>query len=536
MHMKKFLTFILVLLIVLVLAAGGGFYAALRIHNSNTNYPNINVDGIPVGKLTREETIRTLNDYGWDERLKVPLTVTTVDGVSFDVDRLASGLFAQAEEMADAAYAFGREGNLLDNCVSYIRCLRAPENIRSEGRTADRAYLGSLVDAAIEEVLADVGDTEYNVDMEAEEITLRKGAGQIAIDREAFIDAIVDALRAGQPSVSYTKLSKELTPPDFQALRSELKVEPADAYMLDDGSFQVVDEIVGCDFDSDEALKTWEAADPAAEIVVPLVITRPEVTGQGLRDALFGDLLGACTTTYPNSGEARRSNLRLATSKIDGTILYPGDVFSYNETVGERTEEAGFQYAPAYVNGDVKDEIGGGACQVSSTLYAATLFAFLETVERENHYFAVNYMQLGTDATVTIPTDGGRAIDFKFKNSRNYPIKIVGYTNNEESSITFEIWGHLEDDDYMPIEFDNSWYWQNTYDRVIEPADPNREGYTIKLWHDTYNFSDDIGYGYRTYTWRRVIDKDGNVVFEEMTNLKNAAGQHTMDTYYSHDH
>ena len=184
---------------------------------------------------------------------------------------------------------------------------------------------------------------------------------------------------------------------------------------------------------------------------------------------------------------------------------------------------------------EVKDEIGGGACQVSSTLYAATLFSFLETVERECHYFPVNYMQMGTDATVTIPEGGGRSIDFKFRNSRNYPIKLVGIFNNEESTLTFEIWGTLEDDDYMPVEFDSSYSWVYDFDKFIDPAYPDRDGYTIKLTHETYSFEDDVGLGYRTLTHRQVIDADGNIVVDEITNTKLSNGNYAMDTYYQHN-
>jgi len=174
-------------------------------------------------------------------------------------------------------------------------------------------------------------------------------------------------------------------------------------------------------------------------------------------------------------------------------------------------------------------------CQVSSTLYAATAFAFLETVERECHIFAVNYMQMGTDATVTIPSEG-RAVDFKFKNNKNYPIKIVGYCNDEESTITFEIWGTLEENDYMPTCFDNSYGWQFDYVRAVEPSYADRTGYTIKLTHETWSFSDDYGSGYRTLTHRQVIDPDGYMVVDEIINAKLPNGQFAMDTYYHHDH
>ena len=196
-------------------------------------------------------------------------------------------------------------------------------------------------------------------------------------------------------------------------------------------------------------------------------------------------------------------------------------------------QEAGFLPAPAYVNGDVKDEIGGGACQVSSTLYAATAFAFLETVDRSCHVFPVNYMQMGTDATVTIPKEG-KSIDFKFRNNKNFPIKIVTDFNDEERTISVEIWGTLEDDDYMPVEFDNTYGWTYDYDRFIDPAYPDREGYTIKFLVDIYNGTEEDGrFFYRTITHRQVIDQEGNIVEDTILN-PGEPGKYAMDTYYEH--
>ena len=190
----------------------------------------------------------------------------------------------------------------------------------------------------------------------------------------------------------------------------------------------------------------------------------------------------------------------------------------------------------------MKDEIGGGACQVSSTLYAATLFAFLETVERSNHYFPVSYMQIGTDATVTIPEEGGTVKDFKFRNNRNYPIKIVAYSTVDEENyireLTFEIWGTLEDEDYMPVQFDNRnpWGWEysgHVWD--IEPAEPDRPGYTIKLTHEQWMYQDGVGMGTATMTHRQVLDAEGNLVLDEELNAFLPNGQRALDVYYEHN-
>ena len=284
---------------------------------------------------------------------------------------------------------------------------------------------------------------------------------------------------------------------------------------------------------SDEGIGIRPAIWVSAEAIEFAGENTPE---RSLNDLQY-DLLGAQTTRYTDSGENRCYNIRLATSMVNGIVLYPGETFSFNDVVN-RTEEAGFLPAPAYADvkeNGVNDEIGGGACQVSSTLYAATIYAFLETVERTAHIYPVNYIQMGTDATVTISEEGGQVMDLKFKNNKNYPIKIVGYTeeNEEEKCVTFEIWGILEDEDYMPVEFDNSWYWILDYDRVIEPAYPDRQGYKIKLTHETYAFEDAIGYGSRTLTHREVYKADtGELVLDEIINPQ-ISGDYVMDKYFN---
>ena len=540
--MKTLKIILIVLLALLVLAAGGGAYGAYRVSQLDTNYPNLSVNGIPVGGLTREQTVEALNAAGWETRLSTPLTVTTLGGQSFTVDPLKSGVLQTTEGIAEMAFQYGREGNIIEDLISYLKCRFKPTELEHPEQNADRAYLAECIAQNRADLEALLGEAEYVPDYEGEKLVLRKGWGQLKLDEEGLTEAIIAALQAGVHEISYDRLAAELTEPDFDAIHAELLKEPKDASFTDDGKFNVIDEVVGCRFDVANAKVLWEAAAPAEEVDIPMSVTWPAVTGQQLRDSLFRDLLGTCTTNYWNSTDNRINNVKLASSKIDGTILYPGDVFSYNEVVGQRTVEAGFLPAPAYVDGDVKDEIGGGACQVSSTLYCATLFAFLETVERTNHYFPVHYMQLGTDATVTIPNEGGKVMDVKFRNNRNYPIKIVAYSTVDEENffrdLTFEIWGTLEDDDYMPVVFDNRnpWGWEfSNHIWEIEPAYPDRPGYTIKLVHEQYYFDDEVGEGIRTLTYRRVYDENGEMVLDELLNPLLPSGGAAMDTYYDHN-
>ncbi len=532
--MKKKLIIVLIVLLVLLLGLiGGGIYAGYRISNSPLNLPNVYVGDIAVGKLDAKQTTEALNNKGWKARATTPLSVTTIGGQSFTVDPVKAGYTLSVKEAAEKAYQYGHDGNLVENLFTYLKALMSSVEINALHAEPQTKFLEDRLSEGLGLVDSYMGEAEYVADYEGSALRMKKGWNQIELDKTAFLAAMDAALTKGETELNFVQLTAEPTIPDFNAIHKELEKDPVDASYTDDGKFDVIDEVVGCRFDVAAAEKLWTDAQPGEEIAVPMDVTWPEVTGEFLRGQLYRDLLGAVTTKYPNSAEPRRSNLRLATSKLDGMILYPGDEFSFNDTIGKRTEEAGFLPAPAYVDGDVTDEVGGGVCQVSSTLYAATVFAFLETVERECHYFPVNYMQMGSDATVTIP-NGGRSIDFKFRNNKNFPIKIVGSCNNDESTITFEIWGTLEETDYMPVKFDNSYGWQFDYAREIKPAYEGRDGYTIKLTHETWNGTDDVGLYYRTLTHRQVFDAEGNMVADEIINMKRENGQYAMDTYYQH--
>ena len=532
-YMKKFAAFLVYLIAFAVIICMAGLFLGYAVTNGDENIRYVYIGDLNVSGLTREETEQLLINSGWKTREQSPLIVTTLRGVRFEVDPVRSGVVTPIETLVERAYACGHDSDMISNLLTAVDTFRHPVDVSRVERRINTAYLDSLIDACMEHILDGLGEEAYTVDMDAEQLVLLKGGRQLQMDRADFRSEIIRALEAGKTELSYTRLSSEPQAPDFDAIHTALWQEPADAYYSEDGKFDVVDEVVGCVFDVQQAHALWDAAQAGDEVRIPLTVSRPKTTGDFLRSLLYRDLLGACMTKFPNSGENRRSNLQLCASKIDGYILYPGQTFSYNEVVGARTEEAGFKPAPAYVDGAEKEEIGGGACQVSSTLYAATAFAFLETVERSSHVFKVSYMQRGTDATVTIPAEG-KIIDFKFYNNKNFPVKIVTYFNNEESTIGVEIWGTLQPNDYMPIEFDNSSGWEHDYDRYIEPAYPDRPGYTIKFQVEMWGFEDDFSSGYRTLTHRLVIDEEGNVVDDQILNPELPSGGYALDTYYQH--
>ena len=149
--------------------------------------------------------------------------------------------------------------------------------------------------------------------------------------------------------------------------------------------FKVYNEILGVDFDITAAKEILK--ENKSEYTIPLIISEPEITIKDLDINVFPDILGSFTTKYDASNTSRSTNLRLAANKINGTILSPGETFSYNKIVGERTIEAGYKEAKIYSGGEVVDGLGGGICQISTTLYNAALFANMEIVELYNHQF-----------------------------------------------------------------------------------------------------------------------------------------------------
>ena len=176
------------------------------------------------------------------------------------------------------------------------------------------------------------------------------------------------------------------------------------------------------------------------EYSIPLKILYPSVTTNMIGTEAFPDLLSTYSTNYAVSNKNRTTNLILAANKINGTVLMPGETFSYNKVVGARTIAAGYKEAPIYVSGKVVDGLGGGICQITSTLYNAVVYANLEVTQRTNHQFVPSYVSASRDATVVYGS-----IDFQFKNNRNYPIKLICSVSGGVAN--FQIFGLKQEDD-----------------------------------------------------------------------------------------
>ncbi|MBN2195793.1 MAG: VanW family protein [Polyangiaceae bacterium] len=210
--------------------------------------------------------------------------------------------------------------------------------------------------------------------------------------------------------------------PKLLVLKDELDRLPADA-RLDLEHRRLVPERVGRLLDVDRSLAALERALERGESEAALAFEerRPRRIAAELGHVEFGSVLGFFETRYDRAEryQARTYNLRLAASKLDGTVLMPGEIFDFNEVVGPRDEANGYKVAPVIAEGELVDGIGGGTCQISGTLHGAALFAGLEIVERIPHTRPSAYIKMGLDATVVYPT-----INLRLKNGFSFPIVL----------------------------------------------------------------------------------------------------------------
>ena len=283
---------------------------------------------------------------------------------------------------------------------------------------------------------------ENNYYIEGNQLIIKKGKTGLVVNEEKLKEEIIQAIKSTETNVIQIPCEQSIVESiDIEKIHNEIYKEPENAYIEETEKMQVHPEVNGIDF----AISIEEAKEllqeEKEEYTIPLKITEPEVTLMELGKEAFPEQLAKFSTRYDASNKNRSNNLELSSEKIDGTIVLPGEIFSYNQIVGERTIAAGYKEAAVYENGKVVDGIGGGICQLSSTLYNAVLYANLEIVSRSNHRFLTSYVDAGRDATVSWGT-----IDFKFKNSRKYPIKVTSKVSN--GIVTVEIYGIQEPEEY----------------------------------------------------------------------------------------
>ena len=401
-------------------------------------YGGVKADGISLSGLTVEEATEKLSkempDGNFDGTVQLVLDGKNKTAEAADFVYGYSPLIT-----AEEAYKVGRSGNFFTNTLSVLGARLGLKNV-----PLALDYDENTLDKIIDELMSDVAERveEYSYEVKEDGIHINTGKPGLMPDGKKIAEEILETVKNGtyNTAIVFEKKERQPSPVDVDKLYREVCGEAENAEFVYSGKeVSVKPHKPGVDFNKSEAamlVKTHSGA--GNSFVIPAKVVMPEVLTKDREGKLFTDTLAIYTTQYNSGVVGRSKNVVLASELINGTILLPGDEFSYNDVVGERTAARGFATAAVYMDGESVDGIGGGICQVSSTLYCAVLYADLEVTERVNHQLTVGYVPLGQDATV----DYGN-IDFRFRNNTNYPVKISVSAGG--GTVTVSLVGYKED-------------------------------------------------------------------------------------------
>ena len=424
---------------------------------------NVMVGGINLGGMTTDEAKAALHDMTDRTYTELDMVVELPD-TTMHLKPADTGAKLDVDGIIKEAHAYGRLGSYQEREAVKEALLTSPRQIpflnylnlnldyiKNElvayGASYNSVYAPSGVAFDIDAPVLDTGDEKFKADAPCQVMTLTIGTPGRNLDIEKAYNQVLDAYNANTFLVK-TELEEPETLPevlDVEALYEQYRKEPLDA-VLDKETCEVSYEVYGYAFDLDDAVKLMEQANYGDTIEIPFRFLLPEIHKADLDSILFRDVLGEYETAHTGN-RARTTNIRLACAAIDGLILDVGEVFDFNEVVGERTAAKGYMEADAYSDGLTVSARGGGICQVSSTLYYCTLVGDLEIVERSPHSYVSSYMPIGMDATVSW---GGP--HFKFKNNTNYPIRIEA--KEEEGYVKIKLIGTDEKDYYIKMEYE----------------------------------------------------------------------------------
>lgn len=391
---------------------------------------DVSVGGVEIGGLTKGEAKKALQAAFGEQFSQKTMEINFSEAGTvlekLNIRYPANSLLISPEEShakldaaaaVKAAYALGRtdlDGSRTMSLLPYLGLDEAAIRSVADSYAQQLAQLYQDSSYTIQGTAPDV--TNYNESTPCQTVTLFRGYPGIEIDADALYNEILEGYNTGSFAVSYqgTVSAKKPVSPDLDGLWEQTRLAPENP-SVDLTSYQVIPGVHGYEFDLAEARQQFQNLAYGESTLISLHYTDPEIADE---DAYFQDVLGHCETPHGDN-ENRNGNLRKACGMLDGLVLQPGQELSYNEALGPRTKELGWLPAPAYSGTKLVDSPGGGICQVSSTLYLASVYSELTIVERRNHGYPVSYIPLGMDATVS----WGFA-DLKIRNDSPMPVKI----------------------------------------------------------------------------------------------------------------
>ena len=476
-----------------VLLAGG--YLGLCAWAGGHILPNSTAAGIELSGLNAQDAAARLEKAAQNlqsqtmtltyEDTQVPLELDKA-GPTYDSEAIFTQLSAS-------------EGSFLARGAAWLGAMIGGADHQAQGDVlyfADQSYLDSRLEELSSALDQPIKQHEFRV--EEDHILFTRGQAGMAMQTETVEAELLRKL--AENDLTDLAVEAEITEPDepdFKAISDQVFTEPENASMSPE-TFEITPSVNGISLDINKAQALFERAEPGKSFRIPLQITEPDVTTEALEASLFRDMLGEAKS-YIKGINNRVSNVTLAASLCNDYILLPGEEFSYWETVGPFAAYQGFLPAPGYLDGNTVDFIGGGVCQMSSSIYSAVLYANLEVLQRNQHTYAVGYLPNGGDAMVN-----GSSSDFRFRNDTEFPIKIVAIA--EGRNLTVQIWGTKTDDTYVVMEFNN--LSSTPYETIYEIDDSVPAGST-KEKVSAYT-------GFRTEVYKNIYDGDGNRLSREL--------------------
>lgn len=428
---KMLLLITMAILIVLVIFSTG--FALININNENI-IAGVTIDGIKMQGFNKEEA-KIFIEKKVEEKINNEIKIY-VDNEQQTILLSQIELKYDIENVIDEAYKIGREKNIFVNNFQILKSFLFGNDIDLKF-----AYNEELLDKFVQDIQNKVPNAvvQPTYCIEDDALIITRGTRGLSIDKNELKAKIIEKINLDNISdIKIETFSAEPENINIGKIYEEVHTEVKDAYYTTN-PFTVYPEVRGIDFDVNAAKEMIKEV--KEEYTIPLIITEPQKTTSDIGTEAFPDMLSTFSTRYDATNITRTNNLQVAINKINGVVVMPGETFSYNKTLGKRTAEAGYTDAAGYAGGKVVQMIGGGICQISTTLYDAVVYANLDIVERHNHVFLTSYAGAGKDATVVYGS-----LDFQFKNTRQYPIKIVGLL--QSGIATVSIYGIKEENEY----------------------------------------------------------------------------------------
>lgn len=423
--------------VTLVILGASYVGACKMIGEDQVIWENTAVNGVAITDLTTQEAEKAVQEKFTQTYQDTALHIT-LDGQEYSIP-VFSMLGIHPEEEIEKAYELGH-GHWLTRGIDWAR-KGFGQQMQKEITVEPSVTYPELLDELIENsgILNYNSMKESSYEIQDYNLVIHKGKTGKSADLERLKESILQALEKRDFDTVIDCPYTEHAYGDLviQEIAQEIQKEVSNAG-FDKEANEVIPSQEGISIDTDRAVEIYNQTAEGADAVIELIVTKPEISTEDMKANLFTTAIGNYSTNGGGTSN-RRSNISLAVKAIDNKVLLPGETFSYNDTLGKRTTEKGYKEAGAYSDGSVVQEVGGGICQVSSTLFAAVLETNLEIVQRRNHSMTVSYMPMGLDATVSW---GGP--DLKFKNNRKYPIKISASYNG--GKIYVEILGANETD------------------------------------------------------------------------------------------